>query len=204
MKKTWFESGVLVLALLLAVVASAAAVEPGTVTLGKAFNFDRNDRGFVRVLGTFSSAAPLNLGAAHIEATLKDLLLEDGGSELVDGLDPDVVIPARTRSARVTVFEKFDGTTLHRLIVRTCIPTLEGCPNSRGLDVGDYEFRIEVVNELVHSPTQCGPPPGPGLTEFTTRFTIDDKVSPPVEVLVEDWPATCVFLGARVILIRQP
>ena len=201
MKRTSLATGLVVLALLV-VVSVAVAAEPGVVTLGRAFNFERDDRGFVRIFGTFSSTAPLNLGAGAIDATLHDVLLENGGSELVHGLD--VTIPSRTRTARVTVFEKYDGTTLHRLIVRTCIPTLEGCPNSRGLDVGDYEFRLEVVNELVHEPTQCGPAPGPGVTEFTTRFTIDDKHNPPVEVLIEDWPATCLFRSGRVILIHNP
>jgi hypothetical protein len=202
MKRTWFERGTLVLALVLGSIAPAAAVEPGTVTQGRAFNFERADRGFVRIIGEFTSAAPLNLGAAGIEVTLKSLLLEDGGVDLVHGLP--VTLPARTRSARVSVFEKFVGKTLFRFIVRTCIPTLEGCPNSRGLDVGDYEFRIEVVNGTVDDPTQCGPPPGPGVTEFTTNFTLDDKVHPPVEVLIEDWPATCLFRSGRVHLVTQP
>jgi hypothetical protein len=202
MKTTWLRTGVIVLASLLVAVGSAAAAEPGTVTTGLAYNFDQPDRGFVRIFGLFTSAAPLDLGAPGIQAKLENLLLEQGGGELVHGL-PVTVLP-RTLSQRVTVFETLIGKTLYRLIVRTCIPTQEACPNLRGLDVGDYEFRIEAVNVLVDSPTQCGPAPGPGVTEFTTRFTIDDGINPAVEVLVEDWPWTCNFRTGRVISVRVP
>lgn len=169
---------------------------------GRAYNFDQPDRGFARVIGQFTSGARLDLGAPGITATLTDPLLETHGGELVGGLP--VTITPRTRSARVTVFEKMVGATLYRLVVRTCIPAKETCPNSRGLDAGDYEFRIEVVNALVHVPTECGTPAGAGTTGVTTRFTIDDGVHPPVAVVIPDSRWTCSFRKNRVIAIGTP
>ena len=180
-----------------------AGVSPAvSVTSGQAYNFDQADRGFARIIGQFTSSAPLDLGAAGITATLVNGLLEKDGGELVHSLP--VTIAPRTRSDRVTVFEKLSGATLYRLIVRTCVPTRETCPNSRGLDVGDYEFRIEVVNALVHAPTECGAPSGPKTTAMTTRFVLDDGLHPPVEVVVPDSAWGCTFRKTRVISIRTP
>jgi hypothetical protein len=110
----------------------------------------------------------------------------------------------RTRSARVTVFETPPGTTpFYRLTVRTCIPTQETCPNSRGIDVGEYEFRLEGVSTTIARPTECGDPPGPGATSITSHFSIDDGINPPVEVLL-DQPWSCTFQKNRVHIIRVP
>jgi hypothetical protein len=172
------------------------------VTSGQAYNFEQTDRGFVRIVGQFLSSTTLDLGASGITATLIDSLLEKGGGELVHGLP--VTIPARTRGDRVTVFEKLSGQTLYRLIVRTCVPAREACPNSRGVDVGEYEFRIELVNVLVHAPAQCGAPGGPKTTSMTTRFVIDDGIHPPVEAVIPDSAWGCTFRKNRVVSIRVP
>jgi hypothetical protein len=182
--------------------ACQASTPPVSMKSARAHTFDQPGRGFVRVLGTFTSTAPLDLGAAGITATLVNGLLETGGSELVHGLA--VTVTPRTRSSRVTVFEKLAGSTLHRLVVRTCIPARETCPNARGLDVGEYEFQIEVVNELVHAPTECGTPSGPRTTSMTTRFTLDDGLHPPVDITIPDSPWTCLFQKNRVIGLRTP
>jgi hypothetical protein len=183
--------------------APSETVALGTVTSGLAYNFDEQRRGFGRMSGEFASSGSLDLGAPSVEATVLSLLREEGGGEL--SADVPIELIARTRSQRVTVFETPPGTTpFFRLTVRTCIPALEGCPNSRGLDVGEYEFTIEAINGLVTSPTQCGPAPGPGATAMTTRFRIDDKIDVPVVVVVEDRPWSCSFRNGRPALIRVP
>jgi hypothetical protein len=193
---------VVVVATMVAVASPGAAQEFGTVTSGQAYNFDLPTRGFLRIIGTFESLAPLDLGAAGINARLTSLLNEDNHGQLVAGL-PVTLLP-RTRSARVTVLETPAGVTpFYRLTVRTCIPTQEACPNSRGLDVGDYEFRIDGVSTHIARPTECGDPPGPGSTNITGQFFVDDGINPPVEVLL-DQPWTCTFLKNRVHIIRVP
>jgi hypothetical protein len=196
------KTGALAMGILLAALAPAGAAEIGTATSGQSNNFDAPNRGFVRIIGTFNSAAALSLGAASITASLDSLLNEDGHGELVSGL-PVTLFP-RTRSARVTVFETPAGATpFYRLTVRTCVPALQTCPTAGGLDVGEYEFRIEGVNATVARPTECGAPPGPGSTNNTSRFTINDGINPPVEVILDE-PWTCTFQKGRVTIIRIP
>jgi hypothetical protein len=207
--KTTLTLAALVPLIVLGAAAWSQAAEVGDVTSGQAYFFDRHERGFVRIIGEFTSAGPLDLGAVGVHATLEALLTESddlsvpgpGGGELVSPLP--LVLTPRTRSKRVTVFETPPGTTpFARLYVRTCIPTQEGCPTASGLDVGEYLFRIDAVNITVASPDQCGTPALPGPTEISTRFTIDDGVNPPVTVVVPDHPWNCFFQNNRLNVIR--
>ena len=202
MRRSLFTTGALFLGILLTAVASPDAAELGTVTSARAYNFDLPGRGFARIIGTFSSSEPLDLGAVAVEATITALLDEDNHGELANGLP--VTLVARTRSARVTVFETVPGAKpFYRLTVRTCVPTKEACPNSRGLDVGDYEFRLEAVTANIARPTECGPAPGPGATNITSEFAIDDGINPPVTVIL-DQPYSCTFQKGRVTIIQVP
>jgi hypothetical protein len=70
MRRTWLDKGAIALGFLLVAVASPAAAELGTITTGQAYNFDQPARGFLRIIGTFTSSEPLDLGAAGGEATL--------------------------------------------------------------------------------------------------------------------------------------
>ena len=211
--RTWLKTCAFLLPMLLIVlvvaVPSPRADEVGVVTSGQAFTFDRPLRGFVRIIGEFTSTAPLDLGSATVQATLNDVLLEadnpsvpgPGGGELVSPLP--LTLTPRTFSKRVTVFETPAGTTpFARLVVRTCIPTQEGCPNASGLDVGEYSFRLDAVNITVDHPEQCGIPPVSVLTDISTRFTIDDGIHAPVVVLVDHHPWNCFFQHKVPYLIR--
>jgi hypothetical protein len=198
MKTARFTTGTIVLGLLL-LVASPVAAQLGTVTAGRAFNFDQPQRGFVRIAGEFEWDVPLDLGSAATTVTVIAALSEDAHGELVSGLP--VTLHPRTSSARVAVFETKPGTLpLYRLTVRTCVPSQEGCPNSRGLDVGEYQVLFEVVNADVERPT-CPEPPGPDLTVAQALLVIDDGVHVPAFVILEAvWK--CIYRGGRVQMIQ--
>src|SRR5262245_18802215 len=68
MLRSPFTAGPLALGILVTAVASPDAAELGTVTSARAYNFDSPARGFARIIGTFSSSAALDLGAATVEA----------------------------------------------------------------------------------------------------------------------------------------
>jgi parallel beta-helix repeat protein len=165
------------------------------VSSGRAFDFDRPDRGFVRIVGQFTTPADLDLGGAAIRATAITLLERRDGLPAAD-LAPDLPIELapRTRSGRVTVFETPPGRNpLVRLVVRMCVAGPELCeplPGGGRL----YDFRLEAVNVTLGSPLPCDPA-HPLL--MATRFVLDDGVHDAVHVeSVHPW--ICSLLGSRV------
>jgi hypothetical protein len=169
-------AGVLAVVILLVAVPFVAAVDEeasSVINSGTAFNFNRPFRGFVRIDGHFTRENPVatvDLGSPTVEATIVQLLNEGVGGELAD-LPP--TLTSRLRSRRIAVFETVPGTEpFGRLTVRTCIPELEGCPNSSGLNVNDFEFRLEVQLVTIAAP-ECVVLGG-GETVLDTLFRIVD------------------------------
>jgi hypothetical protein len=194
-KSVLYAFALMLVVLLVAVPFADAIEETGNIDSAFALKFlprGPND-GFVRIIGSFLSVAPLDLGRQGVVATIVNLL-EEANVELAAGTP--ITLTPRTFSRRVTTFETPPGTKpFVRLVVRTCIPEQETCPNPHlGTDAGEYNFRLEAQITLA-APAECVPP-APDSTELTTRFSINDGLHEPVHVTIEDQPWTCTFSGA--------